>query len=148
MRLKDKLALGADGPYVFPHVRQAAVDALDRAGLPDAHALDAVEVHDCFSISEYAAIDHLGLTEPGQSWQAIEDGVIEFDGKVPINASGGLLGLGHPVGATGIRMLLDSSKQVTNRAGEYQVDGARNVATSNIGGSVTTVVNLVVGIDE
>ena len=45
-------------------------------------------------------------------------------------------------------MLLDSSKQVTNRAGEYQVDGARNVATSNIGGSVTTVVNLVVGIDE
>jgi acetyl-CoA C-acetyltransferase len=148
MQLKHKLALGKGDPYVFPHVRKAAVDALGRAGLPDAYALDAVEVHDCFSISEYAAIDHLGLTEPGQSWRAIEDGVIEFEGTLPVNPSGGLLGLGHPVGATGIRMVLDAAKQVTNKAGEYQVGGARNVATSNIGGSLTTVVDFVVGLDD
>jgi acetyl-CoA C-acetyltransferase len=148
MLLSDKLAIGAQGDCVFPHMRLAAAEALDRAGLPDALALDAVEVHDCFSISEYAAIDHLGLTEPGQSWQAVEDGLIEMEGKVPVNPSGGLLGLGHPVGATGMRMLLDATKQVTGQAGEYQVAGARNVGTSNIGGSFTTVVNFVVGLDD
>jgi acetyl-CoA C-acetyltransferase len=148
MRLKDKLALAQDGSYLFPHVRRAVVEALGRAGMEDVFALDAVEVHDCFSVSEYVAIDHLGLTEPGESWKAVEDGTIELGGRLPINASGGLLGLGHPVGATGVRMLLDAVKQVTNTAGEYQVPGARNVATSNIGGSFTTVVNLVVGVES
>ena len=148
MKLKQKLVLGQDSPYVFPHVRQAAVDAMKRAELPDVFSLDAIEVHDCFTISEYAAIDHFGITKPGESWQAIEDGSIEIDGRLPINASGGLLGLGHPVGATGIRMVLDSSKQVTNQAGEYQVAGAKNVATSNIGGSLTTVVDFIVGVDS
>ena len=66
---------------------------------------------------------------------------------MPVNPSGGLLGLGHPVGATGVRMMLDGAKQVAGRAGEYQVDGARNVATLNIGGSFTTVASIVVGVD-
>jgi acetyl-CoA C-acetyltransferase len=148
MRLREKFALGEDSPYVFPHVRQAGLDALGRAQMPDVFAVDAFEVHDCFTISEYAAIDHLGITEPGKSWQAIEDGTIEMKGKLPINPSGGLLGLGHPVGATGIRMVLDASKQVTEAAGEYQVAGAKNVGTSNIGGSLTTVVDFVVGVDN
>lgn len=148
MKLEDKLALGKDSEYLFPHVRRAAVEALGRAGMPDVFSVDAVEVHDCFTISEYVAIDHLGLTGPGESWKAIEDGTIEMEGKVPINASGGLLGLGHPVGATGIRMVLDAAKQVTNQAGEYQVSGARNVATSNIGGSLTTVVDFIIGVDD
>src|SRR6202011_2410691 len=147
MLLSQKVEIGRTTPYVFPHVRQAAADALAQAELPEVWSLDAIEVHDCFSISEYVAIDHLGLTEPGQSWQAVEDGVIDFEGKVPINPSGGLLGLGHPVGVTGVRMLVDSAKQVTNRAGEYQVAGARNVGTSNIGRSFTTVVNFVVGLN-
>ena len=91
------------------------------------------------------AIDHLGLTAPGQSWQAIEDGRVERGGSLPINPSGGLIGGGHPVGATGVRMVLDASRQVTGRAGETQVDGASTFATLNLGGSASTVASFVVG---
>ena len=66
-------------------------------------------------------------------------------GRLPINPSGGLIGGGHPVGATGVRMLLDAAKQVTGTAGDYQVDGARTFGTLNIGGSTATTVSLVVG---
>jgi acetyl-CoA C-acetyltransferase len=79
------------------------------------------------------------------SWKAIELGEIEIGGRIPINPSGGLLGLGHPVGATGVRMLLDTYKQCFDTAGDYQVEGANNFATLNIGGSATTVVSFVVG---
>ncbi|MAT03876.1 MAG: acetyl-CoA acetyltransferase [Acidimicrobiaceae bacterium] len=144
LALSDKLRARPDDPLVFPHVRDAVQDALRRADLPDVWAVDALEVHDCFSISEYAAIDHAGLTPPGMGWQAIEDGVIEATGRLPINPSGGLLGLGHPVGATGVRMVLDAWKQVTDGAGDYQVDGARTVLTLNIGGSFSTVASFVV----
>ena len=91
------------------------------------------------------AIDHFGLTQPGKSWQAIEEGVIEMDGQLPINPSGGLIGCGHPVGGTGVRQLLDAYRQVTETAGGYQVSGANRVATLNIGGSGTTSVSFIVG---
>jgi acetyl-CoA C-acetyltransferase len=103
-----------------------------------------VETHDCFTATEYMAIDHLGITAPGESWKAIENGSIERGGALPINPSGGLIGTGHPVGATGIRMALDAFKQVTGTAGDYQVDGAKTVQTLNIGGSTTTTVSLIV----
>ena len=133
-----------DVGYLFPHLRSAIEDAYRRAGVGGPDDLDAVETHDCFTITEYAALDHFGITPPGQSWRAVEEGVIEPDGKLPVNPSGGLIGLGHPVGATGVRMLLDAAKQVTGGAGSYQVEGAQRVATLNIGGSCTTVVSLVV----
>jgi acetyl-CoA C-acetyltransferase len=139
-----KLADSRDDPYVFPHVRTTAVDALRRAGLSDAHELDALEVHDCFTPTQYMAIDHFGLTAPGESWRAIEEGLTAFSGSTPVNPSGGLIGVGHPVGASGVRMLLDATKQVTATAGDYQVEGARNVATLNIGGSGTTSVSFIV----
>jgi len=145
MALDDKLADAKSDPYVFPQVRGAALDAFDRAGLVDVHGLDAVEVHDCFATTHYMAIDHLGITPPGESWRAIEDGTVLFGGSLPINPSGGLMGLGHPVGASGARMLLDATKQVTGTAGDYQVEGARTVGTLNIGGSATTTVSFVVG---
>ena len=66
-----------------------------------------IETHDCFTTSEYMAIDHFGITKPGESWKAVEEGVIELGGKLPINPSGGLIGAGHPVGATGVRQMLD-----------------------------------------
>lgn len=143
LRLEDKLEARGEG-LLFPHLRETFDDALGRAGLADVSQLDAIEVHDCFTISEYVAIDHLGITAPGESWRAIEDGRTEMGGELPINPSGGLLGLGHPVGATGVRMLLDATKQVRGEAGDYQVPGARRVATSNIGGSFTTAVSFVV----
>jgi acetyl-CoA C-acetyltransferase len=107
--------------------------------------IDGIETHDCFTSTEYMAIDHFGITKPGESWKAIESGEIEIGGRIPINASGGLIGLGHPVGATGVRMLLDCYKQCTALAGEYQIENAKNISTLNIGGSATTVVSFVVG---
>ena len=144
MLLQDKLRLSEGSPYLFTHLREAITDAYDRAGVSGPEQLDLIETHDCFTITEYAALDHFGLTQPGASWQAVEEGVIERDGKLPVNPSGGLIGLGHPVGATGVRMLLDASKQVTGMAGEYQVDEARTAATLNVGGSCTTVVSFVI----
>ena len=129
----------------MPYTRRAITEALGRAGLEDIWAVDGVETHDCFTTSQYMAIDHFGLTAPGQSWQAIEEGVIEFDGQLPFNASGGLIGAGHPVGATGVRQVLDAHRQVTGTAGDYQIEGARKIATLNIGGSATTSVATVIG---
>ena len=132
--------------YVFPQVRRAIEDARKRAGIADIAQLDAVETHDCFTTTEYMAIDHLGLTAPGEAWKAVEDGSIEMGGRLPINPSGGLIGLGHPVGATGVRMALDAFRQTTGTAGDYQVEGAKTVQTLNIGGSTTTTVSLVIGV--
>ena len=67
-------------------------------------------------------------------------------GSKPINTSGGLIGAGHPVGASGARMLLDLYKQVTGTAGDYQVLGAKNGMMLNIGGSATTNYVFIVGI--
>jgi acetyl-CoA C-acetyltransferase len=131
--------------YVFPHVRGAITDAFRRAGLPGVQQIDGIETHDCFTTTEYMAIDHFGITPAGESWGAIESGDIEIGGRIPINPSGGLIGGGHPVGATGVRMALDCFKQVTGTAGDYQVEGARTFATLNIGGSATTTVSLIVG---
>jgi acetyl-CoA C-acetyltransferase len=139
-----KVAESRDNPYVLPHTRRAILDAFKRAGVGAVSEIDAIETHDCFTTSEYMAIDHFGLTKPGESWKAIEDGTIELGGKLPINPSGGLIGAGHPVGATGCRQVLDAFKQVTRTAGDYQVENAKKVATLNIGGSGTTSVCFVV----
>ncbi|MBY0581309.1 MAG: acetyl-CoA acetyltransferase [Sphingomonas sp.] len=140
----QKIADSAGHAYVFPQVRQTVEDARARAGMVDIAQIDTIETHDCFTSSEYMEIDHLGITPPGKSWQAIEDGTIAADGTLPVNPSGGLIGCGHPVGATGVRMLLDGYKQVTGQAGDYQVDDARRMQTLNIGGSATTAVSFIV----
>jgi acetyl-CoA C-acetyltransferase len=140
-----KVRASAGEPYVFPEVRRAITDAFRRAGVSGVDELDGIETHDCFTTTEYMAIDHFGITPPGESWRAIEGGEIEIGGRIPVNPSGGLIGTGHPVGATGVRMALDCWKQVTGTAGEYQVPDARTFATLNIGGSGTTIVSLVIG---
>ena len=139
-----KIAASRHEPYVFPQVRRAICDARERAGIDGITQIDAVETHDCFAATEYMAIDHLGLTDPGESWKAVEDGSIEMGGRCPVNPSGGLIGTGHPVGATGVRMLLDGYKQTTGTAGDYQVEGARRMQTLNIGGSTTTSVSFII----
>ena len=144
LKFKDKLVRSQGEEYIFPHVRQTIEDAWRRAGVSGIEAMHGVETHDCFTTTEYMAIDHLGLTAPGQSWQAVEDGSIEAKGRCPVNMSGGLIGCGHPVGATGARMLFDAAKQVTGAAGECQIEGAGRIQTLNIGGSCATVVSFVV----
>jgi acetyl-CoA C-acetyltransferase len=143
--LEHKLALSEDQPLVFPHASLAVNEAAQRAGFAKVSDLDGLETHDCFTMTEYMAIDHIGLTKPGESWKAVEEGRITRDGDFPINPSGGLIGLGHPVGATGVRMLLDCARQVTGRAGDYQLPKADDLITFNMGGSTTTCVSFVVG---
>jgi acetyl-CoA acetyltransferase len=133
----------ANDPYVLPHVPAAALDAFDRARVT-LDDVDGFEVHDCFTPSEYLTIDHIGLTGPGESWKAIENNEIELGGRLPINPSGGLIGGGHPVGATGVRMLVDAAKQVSGTAGDYQVEGAKTFGTLNFGGSTATTVGFIV----
>ncbi len=140
-----KVAESKDDAYVLPHTRQAILDAFKRAGVGSVWDVQGIETHDCFTTSEYMAIDHFGITRPGESWKAIEEGVIEMGSKMPINPSGGLIGAGHPVGCTGVRQMLDAHRQVTGAAGEYQVEDARKIAMLNIGGSGTTSCVFVVG---
>jgi acetyl-CoA C-acetyltransferase len=147
LKFADKVAESVSSPYVLPHVRSTITSAMKRAKIADVNGIDGIETHDCFTTSEYMAIDHFGITAPGESWKAVEAGWLEIDGKHPINPSGGLIGAGHPVGATGCRQVLDAALQVTGQAGAYQVEGARNFQTLNIGGSGTTSVSFVVGID-
>jgi acetyl-CoA C-acetyltransferase len=145
LEFATKVAESKDNTYVLPHTRQAILDAFKRAEIASAAQLSGIETHDCFTTSEYMAIDHFGITKPGESWKAVEEGVIELGGKLPINPSGGLIGAGHPVGATGVRQMLDCHRQVTDSAGDYQVDGAKLFAMLNIGGSGTTSCVFIVG---
>jgi acetyl-CoA C-acetyltransferase len=140
-----KVLESRDNAYVLPHTRQAILDAFKRAGVGSVSDISGIETHDCFTTSEYMAIDHFGITKPGESWKAVEEGVIELGGKLPINPSGGLIGAGHPVGATGVRQMLDCHRQITNSAGEYQVENAKKFAMLNIGGSGTTSCVFIVG---
>ena len=142
MLLDSKLsAIPEEGP-MFPHLARVVSDARNMAEttLED---IDLIETHDCFTISEYLAYDHLGLSGPGEAWRVVETGIAELDGAVPVNPSGGLIGAGHPVGATGVRMLVDAASQLREEAGDMQVGGARTAQTLNIGGSVTTVASFV-----
>ncbi|WP_334191665.1 acetyl-CoA acetyltransferase [Pararhodobacter sp.] len=145
MMLAEKLAESRNDRFVLPHVNKAIRESFARAGIDSPFQLDAIETHDCFAMTEYAAIDSYEITAPGESWKAVEEGVIAPGGRLPINPSGGLIGLGHPVGATGVRMMLDGYKQVTGRAGDCQVEGAKRVGLLNIGGSTTTIAAFVVG---
>ena len=146
MLFNKKMADNEGSDYVLPWTRQAVMDAYRRSGLT-VEDIDVFETHDCFTSSEYAAISAFGLTEPGKEYEAVESGLIAFDGRKPVNPSGGLIGCGHPVGASGARMFLDLYKQVMGTAGGYQVEGARNAMMLNIGGSATTNYVFVLGME-
>jgi acetyl-CoA C-acetyltransferase len=140
----DKIIESKESPYILKWTRQAIVDAYRRAGL-SVNDIDFFETHDCFTSSEYVAISLLGITEPGQEYKAIESGIIDFNGEKPVNPSGGLIGCGHPVGASGVRMFLDLYKQISGKAGGYQIGHGSNGMMLNIGGSATTNYAFIVG---
>jgi acetyl-CoA C-acetyltransferase len=97
--------------------------------------IQAVEVHDCFSINGLLAIEDLGFVEKGQGGPAIEDGMTERDGRIPVNPSGGLKSRGHPLGATGIAQTAEIVWQLRGEAGKRQIDGIEVGMTHNIGGT-------------
>jgi acetyl-CoA C-acetyltransferase len=114
--------------------------ALKHAGLALGD-LSFVETHDCFTIAELIEYEAMGLAPEGQGARAIKEGWTQKNGKLPVNPSGGLKAKGHPIGATGVSMHALAAMQLTDTAGELQVDGAKLGGIFNMGG--TAVANYV-----
>jgi acetyl-CoA acetyltransferase len=111
-------------PDVNTLTRNAAQLAYEKAGIgPD--ELDLVELHDCFATAELLHYDNLGLCEPGGAGAFIDSGAPWRDGKIPVNASGGLLSKGHPIGMTGAAGVFEITTQLRGEAGDRQIDGAK-----------------------
>ena len=102
---------------------EAAVKrAYEKAGITDpSEQLDLVELHDCFSITEIVLYEALGLSKRGEGWKDALAGKYEIGGKLPVNTDGGLKAMGHPVGASGIRMVYESWLQFHGKAGKRQL---------------------------
>ncbi len=119
--------------------RIAADKALAQAGV-ERKDIDLAEVHDCFTIAEVMGVEDLGFYNKGEAAKAIAEGETMIDGKLPVNTSGGLKGCGHPVGATGVKQVVEVVEQLRGDAGARQVNGAEIGLTHNVGGSGATVV--------
>jgi acetyl-CoA C-acetyltransferase len=117
----------------------AAREAYRMAGVSPSD-IDVAEVHDCFSIAEIAAIEDLGFVEKGKGGGAVEEGLTQLTGSIPVNPSGGLLAKGHPVGATGLAQIYEIVRQLRGEA-INQVKGAEIGLAHNLGGTgaVSTV---------
>jgi acetyl-CoA C-acetyltransferase len=119
----------------FESTRAAAAKAYEQAGITNPREeLDVVECHDCFTITEIVNTEDLGIAEPGGGVELLKSGATSFGGDIPVNLSGGLQACGHPVGATGVRMIAEIFNQVTGEAGERQVQGARRGLAHTLGG--------------
>jgi len=107
-----------------PLTRKTAEAAYEQAGLGP-EEIDLAEVHDCFSIAEILRVEGLGLFPVGEYPARLERGEADIGGVLPVNPSGGLLGKGHPLGATGVAQVVELVRQLRGEAGERQVAGAR-----------------------
>jgi acetyl-CoA acyltransferase len=104
-----------------------------------------VEVHDCFTVTELLMLEALGLCPRGEAAALVRDGATEIGGRVPVNPGGGLIGFGHPVGATGVKQPLEVFRQMKGRCGEYQVGrDLRWGFSANMGGDDRTAVCLAI----
>ncbi|MBM9461183.1 hypothetical protein JK386_14875 [Nocardioides sp. zg-536] len=131
----DGLATDGYDFTTFPEVAQAAAQAYEQAGVTDpATQISLAEVHDCFTPTEMVLMEDLGFSERGKAWRDILDGRYDLDGALPVNTDGGLKSFGHPIGATGLRMMFECFSQLRGEAGERQVDGARLALAQNLGG--------------
>ena len=102
--------------------------------------IDLAEVHDCFTIAEIVATEDLGFCKKGEGGKLLDEGVTQIGGKIPVNTSGGLKAVGHPVGATGIKQAIEIVLQLRGEAGKRQVKDAEIGLTHNVGGSGATAV--------
>ncbi|MFM2245759.1 MAG: hypothetical protein RL071_1833 [Pseudomonadota bacterium] len=138
-------SLYTDGdPTELTTVRRATSGALADAGIK-ATDLSIAEVHDCFTIAELMTYEALGLAPKGEGAALLRDGRTQLDGDLPVNTGGGLVGFGHPVGATGVKQPLEIFRQMKGRCGDYQVQRPLQWGlTSNMGGDDKTVVSLAI----
>jgi acetyl-CoA C-acetyltransferase len=123
-----------DGSYVHT-ARIAARKAYAEAGITaPREQISMTEVHDCFSITELVTMEDLGLSADGGAVRDVLDGLFDAEGKVPCQIDGGLKCFGHPIGASGIRMLYEMYLQLQGRAGARQLRNPRIGLTHNLGG--------------
>ena len=117
----------------FPATQRAAAVAYEQAGVSAAD-IDFAEVHDCFTITEILNYEDLGFCQRGEGGRFVEEGRAALGGEKPVNPSGGLKSFGHPVGATGVRMITELTLQLQQRAGQRQVPNAGLGLAHNLGG--------------
>ena len=120
----------------FPECAECAADAYQQACITNPREqLAMAEVHDCFTISELLLYEDLGFAERGTGWKEVLAGTFHLDGELPVNTDGGLKSFGHPVGASGLRMMFECWLQLRGEAEERQIDTSRGLAlTHNLGG--------------
>ena len=124
-----------DGSY-FMTTRKAAARAYKEAGIEKPRdEVSMFECHDCFSITELVTMEDLYLSEEGQAWRDVLDGFYNSDGQIPSQIDGGLKCFGHPIGASGLRMLYEMYAQILGRADKRQLDNPRIGMTHNLGGA-------------
>jgi len=136
--------------YDFVHAEEtirASKQAFDMAGIKDPfNEIDCAEVHDCFSITELVIYEDLGFCPRGKGPEYVAEGTFELDGKLAVNTDGGLKCFGHPLGASGLRMVYEMYKQLQGKAGPRQRKNPTLALTHNLGlnpgsaiGSVTVI---------
>ena len=124
-----------DGSY-FHTARIASKRAYDEAGIDNPRAqVSMMEVHDCFSITELVTIEDLHISREGEGWRDVMNGFYDADGEVPCQIDGGLKCFGHPIGASGLRMLYEMYLQLLGRAGPRQLASPKIGLTHNLGGA-------------
>ena len=134
VQVNDYLPMSKRDIVAFEGPRLAWAKAFAEAKL-SLDDLDLVETHDCFTTAELIEYEAMGLTAPGEGARAIHEGWTEKDGRLPVNASGGLKAKGHPVGATGVSMHVLAAMQLTGTAGGMQIKDAGLVGLFNMGGA-------------
>ena len=126
---------GWNGSYMAT-TRIAATRAYEEAGITNPRdSIDLMEVHDCFSITELVTMEDLHISKPGEGWKDVLDGMFDADGQIPCQIDGGLKCFGHPIGASGLRMIYENYLQLLGRAGDRQRSTPPRLALShNLGG--------------
>ncbi len=133
--------LGDVPDYTVLENTKLAVDRMYAEAGISAADVQVAEVHDCFHITEVLMTEALGLAEAGKGAQAAKDGVTAITGKHPVNTGGGLIAFGHPVGATGVKQILEVYRQMKGQCGDYQIPQKPQVGvTANMGGDDRTSV--------
>ncbi len=134
-------ALGRVDDYTeLSTTRQAAEQTYADSDLAPTD-VDVVEVHDCFAVTECLMVEALGFADAGEGANLAKQGATGLDGSIPVNTGGGLLAFGHPVGATGVKQVLEIFRQMKGQCGDYQLENIPQVGmTANMGGDDRTAV--------
>ena len=141
----------AEGPVsqeydftTFPEVVATAKDAYAQAGITNPREqISLAEVHDCFTPTELVLCEDLGFSKRGTAWQDVLEGFYDLEGKLPVNPDGGLKSFGHPIGASGLRMMYEMWLQLRGEAGQRQINNPKLGLTHNLGGQPGRCVSFV-----